>query len=158
MLYLLSFINLIKNIVVKIWSYKPVRVVVSLGFAYYLINRFGTNTMARATNADLSFPGWDAIFYMPEFGFNPNFIKSGKANYGWATALTKISSVFAPGLLFVGVILFLQKVWNTFQAPPLPLLYRGEDAEDVIVEDYRMPVLFTKGEAEYDDEEDELDE
>ncbi len=156
MLYILSFFNLIKNLIVKLWSYKSVRVIACLGLAYYLGSGFYDRIMLRASSANFDFLGWDTIIKIPEFNFNPSFVKSGKTSAGVVGAITTLASVFGPGLLFVGIILFLQKVWNGYKAPPLPILYNNEDSEDVIVQDYRMPVLFTKGESW--DEDDEVEE
>lgn len=159
MLYLASFINLIKNVLVKLWSHKPVRFVVMGYFAYYCVSGFYTTAAARATNLVLEFPGWEALMPTGDIGFNPDFIKSRKATAGVWGAAKMLGSVFGPGLAGVAVLLYLQKMMNTYMAPPLPVLYCGEDAEDIIVDDYRMPVLYTKGEAEYDeDEEEELEE
>lgn len=159
MLYLCSSVNLIKNIIVKLWSYTIVRVLVAAWLAYYIGGGFYSRVMARASNVNFAFPGWDTLFYIPNFAFNPSFIKSGKASFGIMNSITRLGSIFAPGLMIVGIILYLQKVFNTYKAPPLPVIYRGEDAEDVIVADYRMPVLYTKGEAVYyDEDEDEYEE
>lgn len=152
MLAIISLVNEFKNLVVKLWSYKIVRIAVYLGFAYYVGSGFYTKVMSRASSTTFVFPGWDALITIPEISYNPSFIKSGKATAGWGSALTTLGSVMAPGFLFVGIILFLQKVWNTYKAPPLPIVYRKEDAEDVIVDDYRMPVLYTQGTADLDEE------
>lgn len=146
MLYLLSFINLIKNLIVKIWSYKPVRIIVYLYVAYYFSSGFYSKVATRISSANLEFLGWDTIFIIPKFSFNPNFIKSNKASFGIFNAFKMLVSVFTPGLLMVALILYLQKVFNTFKAPPLPIIYQNEEAEEVLVEDYRMPELFTKDE------------
>lgn len=153
MLYLLSTINLVKNILVKLWSYTIVKVIVIGCFAFYVGEGFYSRVASRASNMNFEFPGWSTLFYIPGFEYNPSFIKSGKTTYGVFNALTKLASVYFPGLLFVAIILFLQKVVNTYKAPPLPIIYRGED---VIVTDYRMPTLYTKGES-YEDDEDEED-
>lgn len=156
MLYLSSLINLLKNILVKLWSCKPLRVLACLAFAYYLGSGFYNKISTRLAAASLTFLGWDTIFIMPEFNFNPDFVKSGKTTAGVMSALGTLASVMGPGFAFVGIVLFLQKVWNTYKAPPLPIIYNSEDAEEVLVADYRMPVLYTKGESfdeEYEEEE-----
>ncbi len=149
MLYLLSAINLFKNILVKLWSVTLVRVAVIGAFTYYIVSRFGTTFMSRASNSDLSFQGFDSIFYFSDFGFNPEYIKSRKATFGIMNALSRLGSVYLPGLLAVGIILFVQKAINTYKAPPLPIIYRGEDADTVVALDYRIPILYTKGEVDY---------
>ncbi|MFI3116298.1 MAG: hypothetical protein R3Y12_09190 [Clostridia bacterium] len=158
MLYFLSFINLIKNIIVKLWSYKIVRIVVWGYLAYYLISGFGTKVMSRMNSTNFDFPGWSALMPNSNIGFNPNFIKSNKANFSIINSITMLFSIFAPGALFVAIILYVQKVINTFKAPPLPIVFAHEDAEDVLVSDYRLPELYTKDEAEYDDDDEDEDE
>ncbi len=155
MLYLCSLINLVKNILVKIWSNKVIRVLLCVGFAYYLGSGFYDKMSARLSSASFPFLGWDTIFSFPEINYNPNFTKSNKNSYGIMASLTTLGSVMGPGFAFVGIILFLQKVWNTYKAPPLPIIYNAEDAEDVLVADYRMPTLYTKGEDWNDDDEEE---
>lgn len=157
MLYILSSINLVKNQLVKLWSIKWVRYALILGFTYYLGEGFYARTASRINFSTLTIPTWSSIFYIPNIEFNPNFIKSNKASFSIINALTKLGSIFTPGLLMVAIILFLQKCFNTYKAPPLPIIYRGEDAEDIVEEDYTLPVLFTKGEC-FDDDEDDDDE
>lgn len=158
MLYLLSALNLFKNILVKLWSYTIVKVIVVAAFTFYVGEGFYSRVSSRMSNLNLEFPGWSTLFYIPGFEYNPNFVKSGKASFGIMNSIIRLASVFFPGLLSVGIILFLQKVYNNYKAPPLPIIYRAEDAEDVLVTDYRMPTLFTKGEDDgYDYDEDEDD-
>lgn len=160
MLYLLSAINLLKNVAVKLWSIKWIRFLAIGGFAYYLISGFGSQVMSRASNTTFTFPGWDAIITIPEINYNPNFVKSNKASYGIMNAISRLGSIFIPGSFLIAIVLFVQKALNTFKAPPLPIVYTKDDADEVLVADYRMPVLYTKGEPDYyeEDEEDEIDE
>lgn len=158
MLYLLSLINLFKNTIVKLWSYKIVRFGAYAYLTYYLGWGFISKVMSRINSANLVFPGWEALINIPQISFNPTFIKSNKATASIPSAISMLTSIFVPGLIIVGIILLLQKALNTFKAPPLPIIYSGEDAEDIIVEDYRMPILYTKGESDYDDDDDEEEE
>lgn len=155
MLYLASFINLIKNIIVKLWSYKIVRFVVWGYLAYYLVSGFGTRVLSRASSTTFAFPALQDILPNPQFGFNPNFIKSNKANFSIINSINMLASIFIPGILIIAIVLYVQKVINTFKAPPLPIIFASEDADDVLVSDYRMPELYTKDEAEYDDEDED---
>lgn len=160
MISILSVFILLKNIAVKLWSMKPVRYVIIGVFAFYLVSDFYTTTMSRASNTSFTFPGWDALITIPEFEFNPNYVKSGKASFSIVSALSMLASIFVPGILFIAIILVLQKALNTYKAPPLPIMYASDDAEEVVVADYRLPVLYTKWEAEeeYEDEEGDTDE
>lgn len=160
MLYLFSAINLFKNILEKIWSYKIVRFLVWSYLAYYLISGFGSRAMSRVSNLNFTFNGWDSIISIPSLGFNANYIKSNKATGGVINAISKLFSVFVPGLTISAIILYLQDSLNKFKAPPLPIIFNNDEADEIIVADYRMPTLYTKGESEYyDDEEyDESDE
>ncbi len=155
MISILSVFLLLKNIAVKLWSIKPVRYIAIAAFTYYLVSNFYTTTMTRASNTTFVFPGWDALIAIPEFAFNPSYIKSGKASFSILSALTMLASVFVPGFLFVGIVLYVQKAINTYKAPPLPIMYAHEEADEVLVADYRMPVLYTKWEEEEEDEDED---
>lgn len=72
---------------------------------------------------------------IPTFEFNPSYIKSGKATFGIVSALSMLASVLVPGFIFVGITLFIQKAINTYKAPPLPIMYAKEDADEVLVAD-----------------------
>lgn len=155
MISLLSVFLILRNIAVKLWSIKPVRYIAIAAFTYYLVSNFYTTTMSRASSTTFTFPGWDALITIPEFQFNPSYIKSNKASFSIISSISMLVSVFVPGFLFVAIILFLQKVINTYKAPPLPIMYANEAADEVLVADYRMPVLYSKWEAEYEEEEEE---
>lgn len=158
MLYLVSLVNLMKNVVVKLWSYKIVRFAVYGYLFYYFGYGMYEKISARLGTTVIEWQGWEAVMPNFQLGYNPSFTKSGKANFGIMNAISRLGSVFVPGLLGVAIILYLQKVFNTFKAPPLPILYSGNDADELIVEDYRLPVLYTPGEAEEEYDEDELEE
>ncbi len=204
MLYLLSGINLMKNVVVKMWSYKVVKALVIACFTIYLIWGFGSSVLSRlssqgvidlpdflnlsvatsissteedgnsneirlmstntlntssvmllsATNTNIA----QSVSELSFISFNPNYTKSGKTSEGILGALVTLASVFGPGIVLIVIVLFVQKALSDIKAPPLPIIYSKDDADEIIVEDYRMPVLYTKGESEEYEEDDEDDE
>ncbi len=205
MLYLISAINLLKNVLVKLWSFKLIKVLVIGWFAIYLVWGFGSSVLSRLSSQGmLELPSFLNLSVMTSdntqdddinsgeimlistnnvstngailisasnvnmaqfvselafISYNPNYTKSGKTTAGVLGALITLASVFGPGIVLIIIVLFVQKALSDMKAPPLPIIYSKDDADEVIVEDYRMPMLYTKGESEEyeDDEEDEDD-
>ncbi|OON99053.1 MAG: hypothetical protein ATN35_02370 [Epulopiscium sp. Nele67-Bin004] len=167
MTFILSIINCIKNIAVSLWDKKIVRLVVGGVFAFYLIYNFssaaytrleaqGGATMPTVSEATTIIKN----MFTPDSSittFNSGYKKSNKSNFSVSNSITMLIEVFVPGILIAAIIMLAYQFFVSSRATALPILYTKDD--DLVEEDYRIPMIYTKGESEdEEDDEDEQDE